>query len=322
VTVLVVGATGFVGSHLCRELFRRGATVRGTYRSATSPLPEGVVPARVADLTDVRALTAAMEGVSSVVHLAARVHVMRETAVDSLAAFRAVNVDGTRAVCDAALRAGVKRLVYLSSIKVNGNGKEGPYVDSDPEAPEDPYGISKLEAEARVKALSGTGCDWTIIRPPLVYGPGVGGNFQRLLRLADLSRRVPLPLGGIPNSRSMVFVGNLVDLIVRCLDDDSARERVCLVADEEAPSTSHLVERLAFHLGGESRLLPCPIRLLRIALAALGRSAEGDRLFGSLSVQPSMVGSPLVWRPPFTMDDGLRSTAQWWSGKREDACSS
>ena len=269
---------------------------------------------QLSDLSDATALERAMTGVRSVVHLAARVHVMHETSPDALAAFRATNVAGTRAVCEAARSAAVERFLYVSTIKVNGDGRARPYTETDHIAPTGPHAVSKAEAEAIVQDLGDAHPRWTILRPPLVYGESVGGNFNRFLRVADLSRRIPLPFGSVRNQRSMVYVGNLVDSIIRCLDADSAAQCTFLVSDDNALSTPDLIRCLASHLGGKARLFPFPISLLKGALTLAGRGSEAQRLLESLTVDSSAIRSALGWKPPFSVDEGLRLTAAWWNG--------
>ena len=262
--VLVTGASGFIGRCLCTALISRGHDVVAPLRDRGSrgPMPTGVDAQPVADPLSPQALAPLLANVEAVVHLAARVHIMAETALDPLAEFRRVNVEGTRAVAEAAQAAGIRHFVFLSSIKVNGEGRPAPYSEADVPRPTDPYGQSKLDAERIVQSIDRS-LAWTILRPPLVYGPGVGGNFRRLLRLAGVASRWPLPLGGIDNLRSMIFVDNLTDAIATILVNPAARDATFLVSDDHDVGVSELLRRLAIALGGRSRLFPAPVGLLR-----------------------------------------------------------
>ncbi len=311
--VLVTGASGFVGRRLSATLIDRGhrvvAPVRGNVFRA--PLPVGVDALEFADPLSAAALTPLMAGVDAVVHLAARVHVMTETAADPRAEFQRVNVDGTTAVVAAAQAAGVHHLVFLSSIKVNGEDRDAPYTEADEPRPMDPYAQSKLDAEAVVRG-AGAALSWTILRPPLVYGPGVAGNFLRLLRLADIAARWPMPLGGIDNLRSLIFVDNLTDAITTAVTHPLARNRTFLVSDDHDVGVSDLLRQLAVGLGGRPRLFRAPLTLMRQAGRLLGREADLDRMFGTLRVDSSLIQSTLGWRPPVELGDALGITARWW----------
>ena len=310
--IAVTGASGFVGSALTRRLASRGHEVVAVSRGAL-PAGSSGTARQIAGLDDAEGLRRALESTDVVVHLAARVHVMREHHADPLAAFRRVNVEGTRAVHEAARAAGVRRFVFLSSIKAMGEGSSTPYREADTPRPVDAYGISKLEAEQAIaKARARGGLEYVVLRPTLVYGPGVAGNFRRLLRLAELSRRIPVPLGKIVNRRSFTSVDNLSSAIEAAATHPAAADQTFLVSDGEDLSTSDLLARLAAGLGSPARLLPCPTRLLRVAAAALGRKEEVERLLGSLVVDPSHIQRQLDWKPPQSVTDGLAETAAWW----------
>jgi UDP-glucose 4-epimerase len=267
----------------------------------------------VSSLDDVAGLARAFRGASQVVHLAARVHVLRETARDPLAEFRLVNVAGTRSVYRVACGAGAERFVYVSSVKVNGEGGQVPYTEDTLPAPVDPYGQSKLEAErALAEGRVAGGSPVVILRPPLVYGPGVGGNFRQLCRLADAGRFVPLPLGGIRNRRSLIALHNLADVIVRAATHPGAIDRTFLVSDGMDLSTSDLVARLTRALGGSPRLWRCPEALVRRVARWLGRPGVADRLLGSLTVDIGLVRRELGWAPPMSIDEGIEEVARWW----------
>jgi nucleoside-diphosphate-sugar epimerase len=252
----------------------------------------------------------AMNGVDSVVHLAARTHVMRDTAADPLAEYRRINVTGTQALAEAAQAAGVRRFIFLSSIKVNGEGTTlRPYSETDAPCPEDAYGVSKREAELALSAAAAD-METVVLRPPLLYGPGVKGNFLRLMRAIE--RGMPLPLGSIHNHRSLLYVGNLVDAIMLSLDHPAAAGKTYLVADDEGISTPGLVRAIAAAMHRPARLLPFPPPLLRFAGAITGKSAAVSRLLGSLQIDSSKIRRELGWQPRHTLKEGLRPTAEWY----------
>jgi UDP-glucose 4-epimerase len=309
--ILVTGATGFVGQALCAELVRRGTGHRPVSRQAR---PGFVAIGSMDDATD---WSSPLTGVETVVHLAARVHIMQETVADPLAAFRAVNVAATLNLARQAVEAGVKRFVFLSSIKVNGEATAPgrPFTAADTPRPEDAYGRSKWEAEQALQALGrDSGMEIVVIRPPLVYGPGVKANFASLMRWA--ARPFPWPFGLVDNRRSLVFLGNLVDFILLCADHPGAAGRTFLVGDGEDLSTGGLVRRLARLAGREAILLPVPPRLLCILAGLLGRGAAARRLLGSLQVDLEATREATGWTPPYSVDEGLRLTVEAASRSR------
>ena len=307
--VLVTGADGFVGRALCETLAAAGRRVRRAVRGLDAASSNAVAVGDIGPDTD---WSAALDTVDCIVHLAARAHVLRETAPDALAVYRRINVAGTERLARAAAARRVRRLVYLSSVKVNGE-RTGPrpYTEDDAPRPEDSYGISKWEAEqVLARCAAETGLQVVVLRPPLVYGPGVKGNFLRLLRL--VARGVPLPLGAIDNRRSFVYLGNLLDAIMQSLDAPRAAGRTYLAADTEDMSTPGLVRALASALGVKPRLLPFPLLPLKLAATLTGRGAEFARVAGSLQVDTSRIRRELDWRPRYTPAQGLAETARWY----------
>ena len=311
-TVLVTGANGFVGRALCAALTASGRGFRASVRAPLPDFPDAVAVGEIGPDTDWRA---ALEGVQYVTHLVSRTDVLRETAPDPLAEYRRINVAGTLRLAQQAVLAGVRRLVFVSSIKVNGEWTTKPFTEDDARRPEDAYGVSKQEAEqALARVTVGTGLELVVLRPPLVYGPRVKGNFLRLMDL--VTRRTPLPLSSIDNRRSLIYVGNLVDAIVKATDAPHAAGRTYLVADGEDVSTPGLVRALAQALGVAPHLLPCPLALMRLGATLTGRHAELARLTGSLQVDSARIRRELDWRPPFTLAQGLAQTAQWYLESR------
>ena len=245
------------------------------------------------------------------VHLAARVHVMTDNAHDPLGLYRQANVEGTGRLADQAVRAGVKRFIYLSSVKVLGEENENAYSEADDLCPEDDYGISKMEAEESLKAFTGqSGMDHVILRPPLVYGPEVKANFLALMRM--VGRKMPLPLATVKNHRSFVYTGNLVDCIFTCMNHPAAAGQTYLVSDDRDLSTPELIRLIASALNKTVYLFPCPQTLLRSIARLLGKGNATNRLFGSLTVDISKIKKELSWTPPFTVESGLLNTAKWF----------
>lgn len=315
-TVLLTGASGFVGKAVLEELLARDFSVVAALRNAPGDLDPRAAVSRFEALDGSTNWAAALAGVRTVIHSAARVHVMNDTETDPLAAFRKVNVEGTVNLARQAVQAGASRFVFISSIKVNGEGtvKGRPYGADDTPAPADPYGVSKMEAEQALRSLaSETGLEVVIVRPVLVYGPGVKANFLAMMRWLD--KGVPLPFGAIDNRRSLVALGNLADLVVTCVDHPAAANQTFLVSDGEDLSTSGLLHRMASALGRPARLLPVPSSLLELGAGLLGKRSLSQRLCGSLQVDIEKTRSLLGWKPPISVDDALRLAARDYQEK-------
>ena len=314
--VLVTGASGFVGRVLVPRLRAAG------YRVAVSTRDRAVT--RGFDADDVHVTTPlgpetdwrpALGAVEAVVHLAARVHVMNESDAD--AAHHQANAEGTLRLAEAAAAAGVVRFVFLSTVKVNGERtRAAPFRESDPPAPADAYARSKWEAEIGLARIAErTGLEVVVVRPPLVYGPGVGGNFLSLLKICQA--RVPLPLAGAANRRSLIFVSNLADAVARCLDQPAAAGETYLLRDGEDLSTAVLVCHIARALGRPARLFRLPVGMLGLAGDLIGKSAVVARLLDSLAVDDGKIRRQLGWTPPFTLAQGFSETAAWFQARGE-----
>jgi nucleoside-diphosphate-sugar epimerase len=307
---LLTGSTGFIGRHIAQGLSANGAsgvmTVRTTPENSASAY-SGFRWHVVSDINSQTDWQPALHGVQTVVHCAARAHVMREHAADVLAAYREVNVAGTLRLAQQAAATGVKRFVFLSSIGVNGNQTDVPFDEAATPHPHDAYAVSKLEAEQALLALAAQTCmEVVIIRPPLVYGPEAPGNFASLVRWVQ--RGLPLPLGAVHNKRSFVALENLVSLVLLCAErgrSPQAANQVFVVADGEDVSTSTLLRKVAQAAGRPSRLLPVPVSWLRAGAGLLGKRAVADRLLGNLQADSTKARTLLGWHPVVTMDEQL-----------------
>lgn len=311
-SVLVTGANGFVGLHLCVRLAAAGCVVNAAVRRESNSLAAaapGVRIFRVGDIGPDTDLRAALDGVDTVVHLAARAHVMWDRAADPIDAYRRINVTGSECVAQAAAAAGARRLIYMSSVKVNGEATFGaPLRESDPPAPLDAYGRSKWEAEQALGRIAAeTGLALTVLRPPLIYGPGVKGNIARLLRW--LERGLPLPLESIANRRSLIYVQNLIDAILAVMRHP-APAGTYLVSDGQDLSTPEMIRALARGLDKAPRLLPFPPALLRLAGACTGQRDAVGHMLGSLQIDASKITADLGWRPAHAAEPGLIATAR------------
>ena len=339
--ILITGGTGFVGSALIKLLVNNGRQIISTVRQESQNISINKKQKNFINVGKIGSNTDwsdTLLNINTVVHLAARVHVMQDDAEDPLAAFSEVNTFGTEHLAREAAKAGVRRFVYLSSIKVNGEetglrarniglGTEefvlsksnvrARFSESDVPNPQDPYAVSKWEAEQILHSIAKeTGMEVVVIRPPLVYGPRVKANFLNMMRW--LHRGVPLPLGAINNKRSLVALGNLVDLIMTCVDHPAAANQTFLAGDGEDLSTTELLRRMGKALGKPARLLPVPERLLKAGLQAIGKNDIAQRLCSSLQVDISKAQDMLGWRPPLSVDDALKLTAEWYINRLEN----
>lgn len=317
--VLITGANGFVGQRACRTFAQRGTRVLAAWRGGGSfPVQHELVePVEVGNLETFDGWLPLLENVDAVVHLAARVHVMEEEGSDVLQQYRDVNVTGTLRLARAAVDAGVGRFVFVSSVKAMGEESEAAYSETSTCDPTDPYGVSKLEAEQALFGTADSTCDLdvVVVRPPLVYGPGVKANFQKLL--AYVERGLPWPFGSMSNRRSFVFVGNLADAIAVCSEHPKAPGEIFLVSDGTDLSVSSLLQRIARVQGKKLAVLPFSGRLAASLGKAVGKGEIVRRLFGSLTIDSSKIRRTLDWEPPYSLERGLTETVEWYSRSRQ-----
>ncbi len=321
--VLVTGANGFVGKRVCFLLQREGYSVRGAvrlhdYSGNVGMKDETVLTEEIVHIGDIDGNTdwsLALDGVDTVVHLAARVHILQEVSKNPLESFRSVNVLGSEHLAWMAVKSGIRRFIYISSVSIHGNSTgDRPCVEEDNAHPHSPYAISKWEGELILKRIAKeSGLELIIVRPPLVYGPGVGGNFLRLMRWAG--RGWPLPLGCVRNLRSFIGLDNLADLIVCCVCHPKAAGETFLVADGEDISTPDLICRIACLLGRPARILPFPVGIFRVMGSIAGMNDVVDRLCNSLQVSSEKVCCVLDWHPCVSLDEGLAKTIDWYKNE-------
>lgn len=301
-TVLVTGANGFIGSRVRILAAKRGIAVRNAVRNTSAGKDMNSVKGELEPDFD---WSGALEGISTVVHLAARVHLEKDAAEDPLGEYRRINTQGTINLAGQAAGGGVKRFVFISSIGVNGRLSTRPFTEKDPPNPANPYAQSKFEAEAELlRIAANTGMEIVIIRPPLVYGPKAPGNFGRLVRLVQTG--LPLPFALIKNKRSLVAIDNLADLIITCIDHPAAAGQTFLLSDGVDLSTPELIQKLAMAMGSRARLFPVPPALLWLGGQITRKTGEIERLTSSLQVDISHTCETLCWRPPVEIDEGLR----------------
>lgn len=315
--VLVTGATGFVGSHLVKTLLDKGIDVTGTVRSGStgSVRVQGAEYVSIEDPYSPQSWGRLLGTTDAVVHLIAKTHSSDISDKKALPLYRKINVGITEALLEASRKQGVKQFVYLSSIKAVGEGKGSPYSEDSPCQPEDAYGISKREAELLV--LDTPGLRSAILRPPLVYGPGVKGNFLKILNA--VGRGIPLPFGSLNNARSMLYVGNLADAISCCLTSGIEEQKIFHVADANPVSTKCLVREIARGLGKKEFLFSCTEGLLTGMGRLAGKSAQVGKLVGSLVVSTGLIQKDLGWFPEYTFSEGITATCAWFSSRAREA---
>lgn len=314
--ILLTGYSGFVGKELLNKLTDYNVHLLGRNKSFIAELESDINYTNL-DINSSTNYANSLENIEAVIHCAGRAHIMNDSEDDPLAAFREVNTFGTINLAQQAAQAGVKRFIFISSIKVNGEGTEigYPFTAEVNEAPTDPYGLSKYEAEKGLLAIAEeTGMEVVIIRPPLIYGPGVKANFKSMLTL--VSKGIPLPFGGIRgNLRSLVSLDNLIDLILTCIKHPNAANQVFLVSDDKDISTADMFKNLAFAFNRTNRLLPIPAIFFKLSLSLIGKSKVYQRLGGSLQVDISDTCRKLDWKPPVTLKDGFAKTARYFLNK-------
>ena len=311
--VLVTGANGYIGTALCQKLLEGSWPVVGAVkkRNLTDMLPDGVEGIELDIQKPSSDCRAALNGIDIVVHLAGRVHLIRDEAADALSAYRQVNVEGSSRLAQTAANMGVRRFIYLSSVKVNGEGKSSPYTECDSPMPSDPYAISKKEAEQELRNIHrNTSLEVVVLRPPLVYGPHVKANFLQFLKVVD--KGLPLPFANVKNRRSLIYLGNLVDAILACIQNPRAAGNTYFVSDDQDTSTPELVRKTATLLGRTARIFPFPLPLLRLLSKLGGKFNALNKLIVSLSMDISKIRTELDWTPPYSMEEGLVDTAQWY----------
>ena len=308
--VLVSGANGFIGSKLCARLAPSGYQVTGILRDRSFPLPSGTAPFYISSLCDSIDWNSLWNGIDTVIHTAARVHVMKDKAANPYEEYKKVNYEGTVTLAKKALESGVRLFIHLSTAKVNGEGKDSPYTEADKETPLDPYGLTKLEAERELNALSRAGGMKVVhLRLPLVYGPGVRANFFNLMKAIE--KGYPLPLKGIQNKRSMIFTGNLLDAVLKIIESKTLSP-VYFLSDGEDVSSPVLAIKIARALNRPCHLFRVPSVFLKTLAIMTGKKTITDRLTGSFTVDSSLFRKELSWTPPFTMEEGLAETARWF----------
>lgn len=308
--LLVTGSSGFVGLPACLSLHERGFLIRAFSRTHCE-WPSGIDSINALALSSLTHAEKAFNGIDCVLHLAGRAHVMRETEPDPLCVFRRINLFETLALAREASLAGVRRFVFVSSVKVNGEAASSyaPFSEVDRPNPLDAYAISKHEAELGLFHLAAeTGMEVVIVRPPLIYGPGVRGNFRVMMKL--LSKKFALPLASIhDNRRSLIALDNLIDFLALCISHPEAAGRIFLVSDQHDISTADLLQRLGESMGSPARLFPVPRFVLNVAANLAGKQSTFERLCGSLVVDSSAASRLLRWAPPLSLDEGLRRAA-------------
>jgi len=313
--ILVTGANGFVGKAICEMGKKAGHKMFACQRNNT--LNESAETRHITDISDVDGLFKAMNGCEVVVHLVARTHVIKETSAKKLSEYQKINVGGTKAILNAAKKAGVRRVVFMSSVKVHGDvNNNSAFTEQSPLSPSDAYGKTKREAERVLRRLcDDSNIEWCILRPPIIYGPGVKGNFQSLIRICDTP--LPLPFGSlVKNKRSIIGINNLASAVLSAATHTNAVGKIFLVRDAEDISTTKLIRLIRSELGRPACLVSIHPWLMNLGLTILGKRNIAIRLLGSLTIDDSLIRSCLDWRPEFDIQTSLRSTIKFWQHQK------
>ncbi len=311
INVLVTGATGFIGQALSIELLNQGFNLTVALRKKSNFFPDNVNQVIIGNFSSNTDWSQILEKIECVVHLAGKAHVIDKSKESILDEFKKINTDLTLNLAKQSAEAGVKRFVFLSSIRVNGNQNNKPFTESDKPNPQEPYAISKYEAERGLSKISKkSSMEVVIIRPPLVYGPNAPGNFGRLVSWAKAKFLLPLPLGAVNNRRSLVAIDNLVDFIITCTTHDDAANEIFLISDNQDLSTTQLLRKIAKSFDKRVLLLPIPISLMIFVANFLGKKGDAIRLFSSLQVDSSKAQKILGWKSKTTIDAQLTKIAQ------------
>lgn len=309
--VLVTGTNGFIGRYLCASLKEKGFIVRAAIRGNVRDVSGVDEYIQVGDINESTDWLRAIQGVDFVVHLAGRAHVMDEQESDSASVYHRINVLGTKRLAEQAAQSGVKRFIFISSVKVNGEGSQVSYTERDVPVPQDAYGISKREAEDSLACVAlETGLQMVILRLPLVYGPGVKANFKNLIKIAGSG--LPLPFKGINNRRNFIYLGNLVDAIIACITHPLAAGETFLVSDGQDVSTPDLIKMIACTMNKKAVLFFLHPSILKALCKIVGKDKELEKLTGTLLVDSSKIRNLLGWKPPFAFEQGIQETVNYY----------
>jgi nucleoside-diphosphate-sugar epimerase len=304
--ILLTGATGFIGKDLIMELIQQNFNISIAVRQKTNLFPDKVKQFVIENFESYSDFSASLSGVDCVIHLAGKAHVIDKSKALVLAEFRKINTELTLNLAKQAITAGVERFIFLSSIRVNGNQNNQPFLENDTPNPKEPYAISKYEAEQGLLKLSeNSGLEVVIIRPPLVYGNNAPGNFGRLIQWAGAKFMLPLPLGAVNNARSLIAIDNLVNFIITCILHPKAANEIFLISDDGNLSTTQLLKKITKAFNKKALLLPVPVSWMTFVAKLLGKEADAVRLFSSLTVNSSKARDLLDWHPVTTMDEQL-----------------